>query len=259
MAACSGIRSVVNLGLTFNSCPALPTKRSNPIFESDRSLSIPNRGIRNPPRKICASATLPNPPVSSRFNGNVERCNRILNEEFDNKGQNHNLESWMRDSAVEIVKNLKQAPLLVQVYAQEECSTKLQTEKADPERWSDLKREWKEGERPSPDGVILVEELKGKRDLDSENEINGEEEGDETKAWGVVVQGKGEGKECRSAFYLMKTSRVEAGEVLEFSGVLGVIRLLQHVTMRWCLNSISGRSGTTARVEKEVKTPLDEP
>ncbi|KAK3022393.1 hypothetical protein RJ639_047367 [Escallonia herrerae] len=198
MAACSGIRSVVNPGLTFYPCPALPTKRSNPIFESDRSLSIPNRGIRNPPRKICASATLPNPPVSSRFNGNVEHCNRILNEQFDSKIQNHNLDGWMRDSAVEIVKNLKQAPLLVQIYAHEERPTKLQTEKAEPERWSELKREWREGERPSPDGVILVEELKGKRDLDSEKEINGEEEGDETKAWGVVVQGKGEGKECRS-------------------------------------------------------------
>ncbi|CAI0459206.1 unnamed protein product [Linum tenue] len=68
----------------------------------------------------------------------------------------------MRDSVTEIVKNLTEAPLLVQVYSDEK-GRKLETEKA-------------------------------------------VEEEEATKAWGIVVQGKG--AECGPVCYLLKTSRV---------------------------------------------------
>ncbi|CAI0459201.1 unnamed protein product [Linum tenue] len=103
------------------------------------------------------------------------------------------LDEWMRDSVTEIVKNLTEAPLLVQVYSDEK-GRKLETEKAVEEGdWKRLIEKWKKRDSPLPEGVIFVEQLH-----------DGGEEA--TKAWGIVVQGKG--AECGPVCYLLKTSRV---------------------------------------------------
>ncbi|XP_054788175.1 uncharacterized protein LOC129294086 [Prosopis cineraria] len=114
------------------------------------------------------------------------------------------LDGWMKDSVVEIVKNLREAPLLVQVYPKKNANggeaTALRTEKAEVDDWPGVVQKWETGEAPLPEGVILVEELgdEGK-------------EGKErtTKAWGVVVQGRGVGS--GPICYLLKTSRVKSG------------------------------------------------
>ncbi|CAI0459203.1 unnamed protein product [Linum tenue] len=104
----------------------------------------------------------------------------------------------MRDSVTEIVKNLTEAPLLVQVYSDEK-GRKLETEKAVEEGdWKRLIEKWKKRDSPLPEGVIFVEQLH-----DEENDVAEEEA---TKAWGIVVQGKG--AECGPVCYLLKTSRV---------------------------------------------------
>ncbi|XP_074286459.1 uncharacterized protein LOC141611747 [Silene latifolia] len=120
---------------------------------------------------------------------------------------------WMKESVGEIVKNLKEAPLFVHVYGGDEPDKRLKTEKAVAEGWVQLKGKWVKGEEPSPEGIILVEELK-------EDEVGIYEEnegqiGESTKAWGVLIQGKGDdgGVGC----YLLKTSRVGCGNLGLFS------------------------------------------
>nr|GLL28052.1 uncharacterized protein LOC109193963 [Ipomoea trifida] len=126
------------------------------------------------------------------------------------------LDRWMRGSVAEIVKNLTRAPLLVQVYSDggEEENADVRAERAVVEEWPAVKGEWESGERRSPDGLIFVEELRddGVND-DEEESFNGvnSEEGNETvtRAWGIVVQGRG--AECGPVCYLLKTSKVGAG------------------------------------------------
>ncbi|KAJ8552898.1 hypothetical protein K7X08_020291 [Anisodus acutangulus] len=116
------------------------------------------------------------------------------------------LDEWMNESVVDIVKNLKQAPLLVHIYAEED-KVKIKTERAVVEDWPVVKSEWESGEKRSPDGLIFVGELG--TDEEKDEKIAEESEEGITKAWGVVVQGKG--VEFSSACYLLKTSRVGAG------------------------------------------------
>lgn len=57
------------------------------------------------------------------------------------------------------VRNLRKAPLLVQIYASGDGSAeKVETEKAIAVEWPAVTRRWKDGIAPPPDGVILVEE-----------------------------------------------------------------------------------------------------
>lgn len=121
------------------------------------------------------------------------------------------LDEWMRESVVDIVKNLREAPLLVQVFAEEDAkneekgaaATRMETEKAVAEEdWLTAKGKWESGEAPSPQGVILVEELEEEEEEEGERS----ERESSTRAWGIVVQGRG--AECGPACYLLKTSRV---------------------------------------------------
>lgn len=122
------------------------------------------------------------------------------------------LDEWMRGSVVEIVQNLREAPLLVNVYGRSSTDgrPRLETEKrVEEENWDGLRRKWEAGAAPFPDGVIFVEELN-----DNDNgggECNGKDDGGDaiTKAWGLVVQGKG--NESGPACYLLKTSKVNNG------------------------------------------------
>lgn len=124
-----------------------------------------------------------------------------------------NLDGWMRESVVEIVKSLKNSPLMVHVYCNE--STEMKPEKGGWEKWSDLEQEWRDGERRSADGIILVQQLEENNMVDDDQIVDFEEkdtDNDGTKAWGVLVQGKGTGRECsRTACYLLKTCRVNSG------------------------------------------------
>ncbi|KAK7282438.1 hypothetical protein RIF29_11205 [Crotalaria pallida] len=122
------------------------------------------------------------------------------------------LDEWMRESVVEIVKNLKEAPLLVQVYTKnhrdgEKTTSSSLTKKVVVEDWPAVKERWEAGETPLPEGVIFVEEI-GSNDESPEKSIGGDGE-TTTRAWGVVVQGKGVG--CGPVCYLLKTCRVGLG------------------------------------------------
>ncbi|RDX78964.1 hypothetical protein CR513_40674, partial [Mucuna pruriens] len=120
------------------------------------------------------------------------------------------LDRWMRESVVEIVKNLREAPLLVQVFPKRSSgTTTVMTEKSVMvEDWPAVKERWESGETPVPEGVIFVEELDGDEAEDGGGKRT-------TRAWGVVVQGKGVG--CGPVCYLLKTSRVgsEPGPEME--------------------------------------------
>lgn len=109
------------------------------------------------------------------------------------------LDKWMKESVVEIVKNLGEAPLLVQVYDPKAQGGGDRRTTAAEEEWPAVMEKWEKGETPLPEGVILVEELAAEE---------GEEERT-TKAWGIVVQGRGVGSS--PVCYLLKTSRVGSG------------------------------------------------
>ncbi|PIN01324.1 hypothetical protein CDL12_26170 [Handroanthus impetiginosus] len=123
------------------------------------------------------------------------------------------IDSWMEDSVQDIVKNLKQAPLLVQIFSDSgNGRAKIQTEKAIADKWPIVKNEWRKGATKSPDGLIFVGELE--QDLDQENNKNQDFEEGITRAWGVVVQGKG--VDLGPACYLLKTTKVCNGMDLGF-------------------------------------------
>ncbi|CAK7339981.1 unnamed protein product [Dovyalis caffra] len=115
------------------------------------------------------------------------------------------VDQWMRDSVVEIVKNLREAPLLVHVYAEESGkTTMLKTEKAVVDKWPGLIEKWEKRETQLPEGVIFVEKLE-----DHDKDGDEREEEDVTRAWGIVAQGRG--VDCRPVCYLLKTSKAGAG------------------------------------------------
>ncbi|WMV31203.1 hypothetical protein MTR67_024588 [Solanum verrucosum] len=136
-----------------------------------------------------------------------------------------NLDDWMNASMVDIVKNLKQAPLLVHIYANEDEDDDdreprrssplwIKTERALFENWPMMKNEWESGKTRTPDGLIFVEELRDEENNENHNIL--QEDADEvlTKSWGVMVQGKGI-DQTGPACYLLKTSRVRAGRGMD--------------------------------------------
>ncbi|XWS65577.1 hypothetical protein CRYUN_Cryun05aG0125800 [Craigia yunnanensis] len=116
------------------------------------------------------------------------------------------IDEWMRDSVVEIVQKLPESPLLVHVYS-DNNTTKIRTEKAEEDNWVMVKQKWEKGETPMPDGMIFVEQIQ------EEGKNIGKEKNEEvSRAWGIVVQGKGEeGSGPPPACYLLKTSKVGSG------------------------------------------------
>ncbi|GMH05026.1 hypothetical protein Nepgr_006866 [Nepenthes gracilis] len=145
---------------------------------------------RNQTKMVSAQLSLPGREASSGPRFNTAHRGR---EKFDR---------WMRDSVVEIVKNLPEAPLFVHVYGGG-AGTTMKTEKAVADDWARIEGRWKRGEEPSPEGIILVEELKEEKGNSDEGEG---QIGESTKAFGVLLIGKGEGGGAAS--YLLKTDRV---------------------------------------------------
>ncbi|KAG5530280.1 hypothetical protein RHGRI_030598 [Rhododendron griersonianum] len=139
---------------------------------------------------------------------------------FDKEDANsEKLDQWMRDSVVEIVSNIGEAPLLLHIYSDDErkessskTSNRLVIEKAVAESWPIIKGRWKVGS-PVPNGVILVEELKSKEEAvshDEEDKWNVADTNNQlhstTKTWGVLIQAKGLNY---TACYILRTCRVQ--------------------------------------------------
>ncbi|KAL1191474.1 hypothetical protein V5N11_002300 [Cardamine amara subsp. amara] len=131
------------------------------------------------------------------------------------------LDVWLRDSVVEIVKNLRESPLLVHLYA--EANGGLTTTATNPEAedWPAMEGRWDRGEERTPEGVIFVEKLADgdvadrEGDDDDYDEINdGGARGEGTSAWGIVAQGRG--TDCGPVCYLLKTTRVRSEATSEF-------------------------------------------
>ncbi|KAL2526821.1 hypothetical protein Adt_11875 [Abeliophyllum distichum] len=143
------------------------------------------------------------------------RNSAIFKDDLQNKDAifSERIDSWMLESMTDIVKNLNQAPLLVHIYTEDgddgvnsDRKLRFKTEKAILEKWPVVKGEWESGESKSPDGLIFIEELEQQG---NNEKMNQEFEEGVTRAWGVVVQGKG--VKCGPACYLLKTSRVSGG------------------------------------------------
>ncbi|KAL8539389.1 hypothetical protein ACS0TY_001132 [Phlomoides rotata] len=178
----------------------LPTSKSNHMFSPKSILSVSN-AKKNPQQIVSAS-------LSSSHQGIVapNRGSSAVDSDADFHGV---IDSMMHESVADIVKNLKRAPLLVQIYSEND-GIKVHTERAVPENWPLVKKNWRSEGSKSPDVLIFVEELGPEneklRQKDSEDGV--------TRAWGVIVQGKG--VECGPACYLLKTNRVCAGFGLGF-------------------------------------------
>ncbi|KAJ0764531.1 hypothetical protein HanPI659440_Chr08g0293221 [Helianthus annuus] len=176
-------------------------------FNRLHSVSIPKLAGKPPVMRVSVAATMtPTPTVFMSDSSAVEAF--VDDEEhdpsydsYDSPRVSDKIDEWMRNSVTEIVKNIRQAPLLVQIYA----NGVVKTEKAvTAEDWRNVV-----SEKPSssPDGIILVEELRDKMDLDDSGD---EDEG--TKAFGVVIQGKFKGRDrVKSSCYLLKTCSVNGG------------------------------------------------
>lgn len=110
------------------------------------------------------------------------------------------MEHWMRESVVEIVQNLRgSSSLLAEVYTEGRGGEfTLKIGKAGAEDWPEIKEKWKKGETSSPDGIIVVEELKDEGEEDTK--VKKEE-----RFWGLMVQGKG--FDCAPCCYVLKTNR----------------------------------------------------
>ncbi|CAN8254471.1 unnamed protein product [Cochlearia groenlandica] len=142
-------------------------------------------------------------------NGERKRSGSVVSRE--------KLDEWLRDSVVDIVKNLRESSLLVQLYVEANGGLTTTAAKTEAEEdWSVMEGRWERGEERKPEGVIFVEKLAdddvAERDQDSNGEgddYNGGACGEGTSAWGIVAQGRGidSGPVC----YLLKTTRVRSG------------------------------------------------
>lgn len=134
------------------------------------------------------------------------------------------IDSWVQESVADIVKNLKKAPLLVQIHAEnngvgEKRRSKFKIEKAILENWDFLKSEWENEGSKIPDAVVFVEELE--HDQENSNQELGE---GVNRVWGMIVQGKG--VDCVPRCYLLKTNRICGGLGLGFCTHFCLMRVM---------------------------------
>ncbi|KAF8023911.1 hypothetical protein BT93_F1185 [Corymbia citriodora subsp. variegata] len=177
------------------------------------SVTMPNRARSRTQMRRAVSASTP--PVL-RYGSSIPRKPKPYQEFEEGTAIAHEkLDDWMEDSVVEIVRNLREAPLFVHVYDENrgggggrgggrgvgDESIRLRTEKrVGEEHWDCVRMKWEKGEVQKPEGVIYVEELEDDDDDAADNV---------TRVWGLVVQGKG--ATCGPACYLLKTCRVGSG------------------------------------------------
>ncbi|KAJ1697738.1 hypothetical protein LUZ63_006250 [Rhynchospora breviuscula] len=119
-----------------------------------------------------------------------------------------NLDEWIKDSVTEIVKNIGEAPFLMQIFSRggRNKEVRVEREAATPDVWPQIKKRWSpKKSNKTPDGIILVNEL---RDVIEEEQLSGSGSGPlagSNRVWGLVVQGRG--MECVSC-YILNTCRV---------------------------------------------------
>lgn len=157
-------------------------------FPPPRSVVASTARLRKPRSYITAMKSLE--PVIRRKNVDDE----VISCE--------NLDEWMKESVVDIVKNLREAPLFVRFYKENGKTARFETEKAvEEDRWPILENQWKNGAEATPEGIIFVQKLEDEEEEEEEVEMEGE-----PKAWGIVVQGRGVERGA-PVCYLLKTSR----------------------------------------------------
>ncbi|XP_022938776.1 uncharacterized protein LOC111444891 [Cucurbita moschata] len=152
-----------------------------------RSLAVSTGGLRKSSSSVSILKSLQ--PVNRHVKERTDSNEVISRDKFD---------EWMKESVVNIVKNLREAPLFLRVYTTDEDgeAARFETEKAvEEDRWPILEKQWKSGSTPTPEGIMFVEELE---DEDYED--------GESKAWGIVIQGRGVERGA-PVCYLLKTSR----------------------------------------------------
>ncbi|KAK1415420.1 hypothetical protein QVD17_31201 [Tagetes erecta] len=178
------------------SFPNLAVKSRFPIISTAATVSVSDRSVS---RSDSIKAFFDTVPIEAL----------IEEEEYDRSndsvGVSEKIDEWMKTSVTEIVKNIKQAPLLVQIYNNGVVKTNTAVEAED---WPDVVNE----RTVSPDGIILVEELR--ENVDEYDECDGDDDGSNCKLFGVVIQGKVKGRDrsrSRSACYLLKTCSVNGG------------------------------------------------
>ncbi|KAL9256328.1 hypothetical protein AKJ16_DCAP26483 [Drosera capensis] len=130
------------------------------------------------------------------------------------------LDGWIRHSASEIVKNIRNSPFLVHIYPQKEIddsdstssassasSISLVFEEASPSTWPIIMTRWKDG-NSTPSGVILVSELgpDDREDWPVDDHDDNCVNTSTTRLWGLVVQERG--MSC-PACYVLKTCQVQ--------------------------------------------------
>lgn len=172
---------------------------------------------------------LPNNKLSSSFNMAALTCDsgarsnlslfnrgfdiqteRIHNNDIESPRVSENLDEWIQSSVTDIVKNITHAPLLVQIYADGNVTTKKSRE---AKNWWNVINVNKHKTSSSLEGVVLVEELPA-------------DKCDGDRAYGVLIQRKIKSRnECKSSCYLLKTSSVN-GEGLG------------HVCTHFCLMKV---------------------
>ncbi|XP_077231990.1 uncharacterized protein LOC143865554 [Tasmannia lanceolata] len=105
------------------------------------------------------------------------------------------LDQWMNECITEIVSNIRDAPFLLHVYSSNgSSSSRLKIETPISDSWPHIRKRWEEGSC-TPDGIILIQQLKEEEDGEKGN----------SKSWGLLVQGRG--IDC-GACYILKTNRV---------------------------------------------------
>ncbi|KAG2325644.1 hypothetical protein Bca4012_040144 [Brassica carinata] len=122
------------------------------------------------------------------------------------------LDEWLRDSVVEIVRNLRESSLMVNLYAEGNGGGLTTAAATNPEAedWAAMEGRWGRGEERTPEGVVLVEKLADVEVAERDDYDGGGACGEgTTSAWGIVAQGRGtdSGPVC----YLLKTTRVGSG------------------------------------------------
>ncbi|XP_043703423.1 uncharacterized protein LOC122653595 [Telopea speciosissima] len=145
---------------------------------------------------------------------NLSFCNEKSSDTGKGEITTETLDVWMRESVSEIVKKIGEAPFLVHVFSSKMNGkikvTRLNKEKASAEEWPFIQKRWEEreerGECSTPDGIILVEELKDENEEDNGGRRGDDDDESSTRAWGVVIQGRG--LNCNPVCYILKTCRV---------------------------------------------------
>ncbi|CAG7905521.1 hypothetical protein BRARA_D00348 [Brassica rapa] len=121
------------------------------------------------------------------------------------------LDEWLRDSVVEIVRNLRESSLMVNLYAEGNGGLTTTATATNPaaEDWEAMEGRWGRGEERTPEGVVLVEKLADGEVAERDDYDGGACGEGATSAWGIVAQGRGtdSGPVC----YLLKTTRVGSG------------------------------------------------